>query len=73
MAGDPYKIKKNKVPIKKIDTLRILALDAATNITGYSIFDNTELVSYGTYKVDKELSTEGRINAVKKWLLAAIE
>ena len=32
LAGDPYKVKKNKVPIKKIDTQRILALDAATNI-----------------------------------------
>jgi hypothetical protein len=58
MAGDPFKIKKNKVPIKKIDTQRILALDAATVITGYSIFDDGELVSYGTHKVDKNLSTE---------------
>ena len=40
MAGDPYKVKKNKVPTKKIDTTRILALDAATVITGYSIYDN---------------------------------
>ena len=40
LAGDPYKVKKNKVPIKKIDTIRILSLDAATNITGYAIFDN---------------------------------
>lgn len=73
MAGDPYKIKKNKVPSKKDDTQRILALDAATIITGYSIFDNGELVSYGTYKVNKELPTEQRINEMKKWLIAAIE
>jgi hypothetical protein len=52
MAGDPYKIKKNKVPIKEIDTQRILALDAATNITGYSVYDNGTLISYGTYKTD---------------------
>lgn len=73
MAGDPYKIKKNKVPIKKIDTQRILALDAATNTTGYSIFDNGELVSYGTYKADGSKNTTQRINEVKKWLQAMIQ
>jgi len=73
IAGDPYKVKKNKVPIKKIDTRRILALDAATGITGYSIYDDDVLVSYGTFKVDKSLPTEQRINEVKKWLLAGID
>ena len=73
MAGDPYKIKKNKVPIKQIDTQRVLALDAATTITGYSIYDNRELVSYGTYIVDSTLSTEERINSVKLWLSAALK
>ena len=73
MAGDPKKIKKNKVPIKKIDTQRILALDAATVITGYAIFDDGVLVNYGTFKVSKELNTEERINQIKKWLAAALE
>lgn len=73
MAGDPYKVKKNKVPIKGIDTTRILALDAATNVTGYSIYDNKTLVSYGTFKVDSALPTTERINTIKKWLQAAIK
>ena len=73
MIGDPLKIKKNKVPIKKIDTQRILALDAATIITGYAIYDDGILVNYGTYKISKELSTEERINQMKKWLAAAIK
>ena len=73
MAGDPYKIKKNKVPIKKIDTIRVLALDAATNITGYAIYDNQDLVSYGTYKVESGKEAEERINDVKKWLVAALK
>lgn len=73
MAGDPFKIKKNKVPIKKIDTQRIIALDAATNITGFAIFDDGELVSYGTYKTKPENPTEARINEVKKWLQTAID
>ena len=73
MAGDPYKIKKNKVPAKQADTERVLGLDAATGTTGYSIYDNRVLVSYGTYSPDASLPTEERINAVKKWLKAALE
>lgn len=73
MAGDPMKIKKNKVPTKKVDTQRILALDAATVITGYAIYDDGILVSYGTFKVSKELDTQARINQMKKWLAAALE
>ena len=71
MAGDPYKIKKNKVPVKDTDTIRVLALDAATNITGYSIYDNRDLVSYGTFKTSGERAEE-RIHEVKEWLKAAI-
>lgn len=73
MAGDPHKIKKNYVPPKRDDTVRVIGLDAATGITGYSIYDDGDLVSYGVYRVDKSLSPEERINAVKKWLVAAIQ
>lgn len=73
LAGDPYKIKKNKVPAKNADTFRILALDAATNTSGYAIYDDGELVNFGIYKTNSELSLEARINSVKQWFLAAIE
>ena len=73
LAGDPFKGKKNTVPIKKIDTYRILALDAATGITGYSVYDNKQLVSYGTYKTSENKDVTERINEVKKWLIAMIE
>lgn len=73
MAGDPYKVKKNKVPAKQADTVRVLGLDAATGITGYSIYDDGILVSYGTHKSDSRLETEERINDMKKWLIAALE
>ena len=73
LAGDPYKVKKNKVPIKTIDTQRILALDAATRITGYSIYDNGTLVSYGTYHADENKDTVDRINEIKHWLEVAID
>lgn len=72
LAGDPYKVKKNKVPVKETDTYRILALDAATRITGYSIYDNDALVSYGTFHAKETDNTAARINEIKHWLEAAI-
>ena len=71
MAGDPYKI-KNKVPKKKIETNRVLALDAATGITGYALFDDDTLIYYGTFKADKDLPADARINSVKQWLITAL-
>lgn len=73
MAGDPYKVKKNKVPKKDTETQRILALDAATSITGYAIYDNKVLVDYGTFKTSASLPAVERINNVKNWLRAALK
>lgn len=73
LAGDPYKIKKNKIPQKGIDTQRILALDAATGITGYSVYDNKILVGYGTFKTNSNYSSTKRINEVKQWLTAVLK
>ena len=73
IAGDPYKVKQNKVPKKNPDVYRILALDAATGITGYSIYDDGTLVSYGTYKAPMEEETTSRINKMKNWLIKAIQ
>ena len=73
MAGDPYKIKQDGVLTKGENVTRVIGLDAATGITGYAIYDDGELVSYGTHKTDSRLSTEERINDMKKWLIAAID
>ena len=73
MAGDPYKVKKNKVPKKGIDVQRILALDAATSVTGYAIYDDKVLVGYGTFKTNSTLQATERINQVKNWLKAALK
>ena len=72
MAGDPYKVKKNKVPKKGTDVQRILALDAATSVTGYAIYDDKVLVGYGTFKTSSTLQATDRINQVKNWLKAAL-
>ena len=73
MAGDPYKVKKNKKKKKGTDTQRILALDAATNVTGYAIYDDKVLVGYGIYKTGSTLSATERINQVKNWLKAGLK
>ena len=73
LAGDPYKVKKNKVPAKQIGTYRVLALDAATQLTGYAIYDDDTLISYGVYKVSSDKETTERIHEVKLWLLAAMQ
>ena len=73
LAGDPYKVKKNKVPAKGTDTQRILALDAATSITGYAIYDNKQLVGFGTYRTNSSYEATERINQVKNWLKAALK
>lgn len=67
LAGNTFKI-KNKVPAKKADTVRILALDAASNTTGYAIYDDGVLISYGTYKTDSTKEVTERINEMKHWL-----
>lgn len=71
LAGNPFQT-KNKIPQKTIEAYRILALDAATNLSGYAIYDNKELVGYGTYRANGESTTE-RINGVKHWIEAAIK
>ena len=73
MAGDPYKVKKNKIPEKGENTRRILALDAATNVTGYAIYDDKALVGFGTYKATSTLSATQRINQIKNWLKVALK
>lgn len=69
LAGDTTKAKKNKISLKGPDTIRVLALDAATSISGYAVYDDNVLVSYGTFKANKDSNATARINEIKKWLL----
>ena len=43
-------------------------MDAATETTGYSVYDNKQLVAYGTYTVNYTNDATARINQVKHWL-----
>ena len=51
---------------------RTLALDQATHITGYSIFDGAQLTYYNSFEVSGADETE-RIHQLKIWLISAIE
>jgi Holliday junction resolvasome RuvABC endonuclease subunit len=67
-------------PLKNIDTkvipkekgiTRILALDQATRITGWSIYDEKELIKYGLFEtsLDDEIA---RDHAIKEWVINMI-
>lgn len=71
LAGDPYKVKRNNVPPKPNGAYRVLALDAATNVSGFAIYDDDTLVSFGTFQTDSKKTVTERIHEVKMWLLVA--
>ena len=57
---------------KKKDQKRILALDQATHITGWSIYDGQQLIRYGTFSTNQK-DEIARISTVKNWLISMIE
>ena len=59
---------RNKIPVANPNVYRILALDAATETTGYSIYDDKQLTAYGTFTVPYINDSTARINQVKHWL-----
>ena len=67
-------LKENKPVLieKKKGENRILALDQATHITGWSVFDGSQLVKYGTFQTNTE-DEVARFEEVKVWLISMIE
>ena len=57
---------------KKKGQKRILALDQATHITGWSIYDGQELIRYGTFSTNQK-DEIARISTIKNWLISMIE
>lgn len=67
-----FKQVKNIIKPKVKGENRILALDQASRISGFSIFDGDKLSSYGTYEAKCE--EEGkRCHEVRVWLMSMIE
>lgn len=58
-------------PPKKKGVQRVLALDQATHISGYSIFDGNELIKFGTFETSLKDEIE-RDQAVRMWLINLI-
>lgn len=66
-----FKDQKEILVPKKKDEYRVLALDQATRISGWSLFSNGELLRYGTFEtqLDNEIA---RDNTIKNWLISMI-
>ena len=67
-------LKENKPVIvkKSSDVKRVLALDQASYLTGWSVFDGGQLIRYGTFKIEIEDETK-RFHEIKMWLISMIE
>lgn len=65
------RINYSKVVAKSKDAKRTLALDQATKVTGWAIFDNEKLIKYGVYETSFDNEAR-RINETKIWLLNMI-
>lgn len=63
---------KEVIP-KARDAYRILALDQATHSTGWAIFENSQLLKYGTFESLKDDDEIARDAYVRQWLISVIE
>ena len=63
-----YKDQEQKIIPKKSGVKRIFALDQATHVTGYSIYDDNKLVKYGIFETSQEEEIE-RDNSLKHWFI----
>lgn len=66
-----YKNQIIKVQAKRSGVSRTLALDQATHTCGWAIFDDNELVSYGTFSTNADDEIV-RDSAIKQWLISMI-
>lgn len=66
-----YKEQNHKVIAKPSNTTRVLAIDQATHISGYSIYDNGVLVKYGIFETTQNTPIE-RIQSIRDWLISMI-
>jgi Holliday junction resolvasome RuvABC endonuclease subunit len=70
--ANKFKDVSEKVVPKKKGVQRTLALDQASHITGYSIYDGRELVTYGTYTA-RGVDEMSRLHDVNMWLISQIQ
>lgn len=66
-----YKFQDAKIVPKPKGVKRVLALDQATHTSGYAIFDNKNLVKYGSFTTNYNDEIE-RDHMIKMWLISLI-
>lgn len=66
------KTKDFKNTKKKSNEYRILALDQATHISGYSVFSNKNLIDFGSFEASGNDDIERSIS-VKQWMISLID
>lgn len=69
--NNKYKEQDTSVIPKKSKVKRVLGLDQATYVNGWSIFDGKELVKYGLFEANADEAIE-RAEDVKNWLINMI-
>ena len=67
-----YKNQSGKIQPKTRGSVRVLGLDQATRVTGYSIFEDGKLISYGTIKADGYNAIDRDAN-IRNWLVNTIQ
>ena len=71
---NPYsKVEDIQVPTKQKDVFRIIALDQATKVSGFSVFDDGVLIKYGVIHPREDYEQVLRISIMRQWLVSAIE
>ena len=63
---------KTKITPKNTHKERTLALDQATHISGWSVYDGTELTKYGTFETTTQ-DEASRIHEVNMWLVSMVQ
>lgn len=71
-SKNPLKSSEMKVVPKKSGATRILAFDQATNVSGWSVFDNKDLIQCGVFQSNQATSIE-KIESVRQWAASMIE
>lgn len=66
------KEQQQRITKKKKGEYRILALDQASHICGWSVYSNKNLIAFGTFKT-REDDEVARFHEVREWLAAMVE
>lgn len=66
-----YKEQDTKIIPKPRGAKRVLGLDQATYISGFSVYDNGKLTRYGTFETSRESAIE-RDSEIRNWLINLI-